>query len=177
MDAAQTAVALRPIATGDLEFLEREVVDRDVRGHANWWGFGNAGSVRRQFETDGFLGQDGGRLIAEVDGQPIGGINREEYGAFESMADRKNFRQHWQSLFRTVLFVSTKQNDVFAFTRTFASIIDHPIGRVRCSDKKDHQNSNRTRKESGEIHWGSFIPVSLKDSNEKAVSDRDLGAS
>ena len=75
MDAAQTAVALRPIATGDLEFLEREVVDRDVRGHANWWGFGNASSVRRQFETDGFLGQDGGRLIAEVDGQPTGSVS------------------------------------------------------------------------------------------------------
>src|SRR5207244_6534702 len=98
-------------------------------------------------------------------------IHRKQHGAFESMADRKNFRQHWQSLFGTVLFVSTKQNDVFSFTRTFASIIDHPIGRVRCSDKKDHQNSNRTRKESGEIHWGSFIPVSLKDSNEKAVSE------
>jgi hypothetical protein len=66
MDPAQPAVALRPVAAGDLEFLEREVVDRDVRGHANWWGFGHAGSVRRQFETDGFLGQDGGRLIAEV---------------------------------------------------------------------------------------------------------------
>ena len=66
------AVALRPVAAGDLELLERGAVDREVRGEANWWGFSDVGSVRRRFETDGFLGQDDGRLIVEAGGQPIG---------------------------------------------------------------------------------------------------------
>ena len=66
------AVALRPVAAGDLELLERGAVDREVRGDANWWGFRDVSSVRRRFETDGFLGQDDGRLIVEAGGEAIG---------------------------------------------------------------------------------------------------------
>ena len=66
------AVALRPVAAGDLELLERGAVDREVRGDANWWGFRDVSSVRRRFETDGFLGQDDGLLIIEAGGEAIG---------------------------------------------------------------------------------------------------------
>jgi RimJ/RimL family protein N-acetyltransferase len=68
----QPTVALRPAARGDFELLERGAVDREVRGEANWWGFSDVGSVRRRFETDGFLGQDDGRLIVEAGGEAIG---------------------------------------------------------------------------------------------------------
>lgn len=66
------AVALRPVAAGDLDLLERGAVDREVRGDANWWGFHDVGGVRRRFETDGFLGQDDGQSIVEAGGEAIG---------------------------------------------------------------------------------------------------------
>jgi GNAT superfamily N-acetyltransferase len=60
------------VAAGDLELLERGAVDREMRGDAHWWGFHDVGSVRRRFETDGFLGQDDGLLIVEAGGEAIG---------------------------------------------------------------------------------------------------------
>jgi RimJ/RimL family protein N-acetyltransferase len=65
-------LTLRPVGVDDLELLEREAVDPDLRGYANWFGFGDAGSVRRRFEADGFLGDDHGQLIVQSGDEAIG---------------------------------------------------------------------------------------------------------
>jgi RimJ/RimL family protein N-acetyltransferase len=75
MDETQARVGLRPVGVGDLGLLEREAVDRETRGQANWWGFRDAGSVRRQFEANGFLGDDGGHLIVQLGQEPIGTVS------------------------------------------------------------------------------------------------------
>jgi len=75
MDGTQATVTLRPVAAEDLGLLEREAVDRELRGQANWWGFRDAGSVRRQFEADGFLGDDRGKLIVQLGQEPIGTVS------------------------------------------------------------------------------------------------------
>jgi len=75
MDGTQATVTLRPVAVGDLGLLEREAVDRELRGHANWWGFRDAGNVRRQFEADGFLSDERGKLMVQLGQEPIGTVS------------------------------------------------------------------------------------------------------
>jgi RimJ/RimL family protein N-acetyltransferase len=65
---------LRPITLADLEVLEREAVDRELRGEANWFGFRNAGEVRRRFDADGFLGDERSQLAVVVDDEFIGTV-------------------------------------------------------------------------------------------------------
>lgn len=65
---------LRPIAAADLELLEREAVDRELRGEPNWFGFRDPGEVRRRFEANTFLGDDHSQLAVVVDDEFIGTV-------------------------------------------------------------------------------------------------------
>jgi RimJ/RimL family protein N-acetyltransferase len=57
---------LRPAAAGDLELLERLATEPELSGPLSWFGYGDRGMVRRRFERDGFLGDDGGRLMVDA---------------------------------------------------------------------------------------------------------------
>lgn len=65
---------LRPIRAADLDLLEREAVDPELRGAANWFGFRDAGEVRRRFDADGFLGDDRSQLAIVVGDEFIGTV-------------------------------------------------------------------------------------------------------
>lgn len=71
MDADADAVALRPVQEQDLDFLARFSVEPGLIG-PNWYGFRDAGRLRRRWETDGYLGADDGQLIVTVDGATVG---------------------------------------------------------------------------------------------------------
>jgi RimJ/RimL family protein N-acetyltransferase len=68
-------LTLRPVRESDLELLEQAALDAAASGSANWFGFRDAGSIRRRFEADGYLGEDRGHLIVDVGGTPIGNVS------------------------------------------------------------------------------------------------------
>jgi len=61
---------LRPVAERDLPLLERLPVDPEMGGPLAWYGYGDAGAIRRRFQQDGFLTEDYGRLMVDT---PAGG--------------------------------------------------------------------------------------------------------
>jgi RimJ/RimL family protein N-acetyltransferase len=73
---------LRPVGAGDLPMLERASTEPELMGAGNWFGFRDAGGVRRQFETDGLLGEDRGTLAVTVGDDLIGVVSwhAEQYG-------------------------------------------------------------------------------------------------
>lgn len=62
---------LRPVREADLAFLGRFAVEPGLIG-PNWYGFRDAGRDRRRFESDGWLGEEDGRLIVAVGDQTAG---------------------------------------------------------------------------------------------------------
>jgi ribosomal-protein-alanine N-acetyltransferase len=73
-----TSVRLRAAEARDLPLLRRFATEPGLIG-PNWYGFRDAGAVDRRFAEDGFLGRDGfpgndgGRLMVDVDGE-VGGF-------------------------------------------------------------------------------------------------------
>ncbi|MFC7546191.1 GNAT family N-acetyltransferase [Plantactinospora sp. GCM10030261] len=57
---------LRPVTVDDLPMLQRFLTEPFLLG-PDWRGFQDAQSVTRRFAKDGFLGEEDGRLIVEVD--------------------------------------------------------------------------------------------------------------
>ena len=72
-------VRLRPVLRGDLSWMVAMAADRDAVGEHNWSGPTDPdellGRLHHQFQCDGFLDPRGGRLVVEVDGQPIGDVS------------------------------------------------------------------------------------------------------
>ncbi|MGI8549735.1 MAG: GNAT family N-acetyltransferase [Dehalococcoidia bacterium] len=68
-------VSLRPVAASDLQLLERMAVEPELGGLPNWFGFRNAGAVRRRFEADGFLAEDNGLLMVVSDSAVVGQVS------------------------------------------------------------------------------------------------------
>jgi RimJ/RimL family protein N-acetyltransferase len=64
---------LRPVAERDLPLLERLLVDPGMSGPLSWYGYGDAGAVRRRFQQDGFLTDDYGRLMVDTPAVPDAG--------------------------------------------------------------------------------------------------------
>jgi ribosomal-protein-alanine N-acetyltransferase len=64
-------VELRPVLESDLDFLCRFRAEPGLIG-ANWYGFRDAGKKRRRFQSDGWLGDEDGKLIVSVGGEVVG---------------------------------------------------------------------------------------------------------
>ena len=64
-------VELRPVLESDLDFLCRFDVEAGLIG-PNWYGFRDASRQRRRFESDGWLGDEDGKLIVSVGGEVVG---------------------------------------------------------------------------------------------------------
>lgn len=66
--------ALRPVRPDDLALLER-LRGPEASAPYNWFGYQDAGELRRRFEQDGLLGPDAGFLVIVLaDGTPVGDI-------------------------------------------------------------------------------------------------------
>jgi len=65
------SVQLRPVEESDLDFLYRFDLEPGLIG-PNWYGFRDAARQCRRFETDGWLGEEDGKLMVAVDGQVAG---------------------------------------------------------------------------------------------------------
>jgi RimJ/RimL family protein N-acetyltransferase len=66
------AVVLRPVREGDLPLLERFLLEPETAGPFQWYGWTDPGRFRRRFAENGLLGEDGGLLMVEADGEPLG---------------------------------------------------------------------------------------------------------
>ena len=65
------AVELRPVREADLDFLCRFDVEPGLIG-PNWYGFRDAGRQRRRFESDGWIGDEDGKLVVSVSDEVAG---------------------------------------------------------------------------------------------------------
>ena len=74
-----TAVRLRPVQRDDLTWMVEMAADRESVGPHNWGGHTDVdellGRLHHQFQCDGFLDPRGGRLVVELNGQPIGDVS------------------------------------------------------------------------------------------------------
>jgi ribosomal-protein-alanine N-acetyltransferase len=64
------SVRLRPLVEGDLAMFRRFATEPGLIG-LDWSGFRDAEAPARRFAVDGYLGADDGRLIVEVEQEPI----------------------------------------------------------------------------------------------------------
>ena len=80
-----TSVQLRPVREEDLWLFARQASEPESAGEFNWSGFKSTARIRHQFEQDGLLGPDGGRLIVVREDQVAGNVNwlRATYGVPE----------------------------------------------------------------------------------------------
>lgn len=67
----EIAVELRPVRESDVEFLCRFDVEPGLIG-PNWYGFRDAGRQRRRLQSDGWLGDEDGKLIVSAGGEVAG---------------------------------------------------------------------------------------------------------
>jgi RimJ/RimL family protein N-acetyltransferase len=83
--AVETSVALRPACQDDLWLFERLATDPDAGGPFNWSGYKGVTAIRHQFDENGLIGADGGRLIVTNEETVIGNVawNRVAYGTPE----------------------------------------------------------------------------------------------
>jgi RimJ/RimL family protein N-acetyltransferase len=74
-------IRLRPIRGDELEILHAHVQDPDYSANT-WTGFHSVAHLAKQYEENGFLGEDVGRLMVDVDGEAVGFVSfsRERYG-------------------------------------------------------------------------------------------------
>jgi RimJ/RimL family protein N-acetyltransferase len=68
------SVRLRPVVQQDLELLRRFAVEPDLFGPA-WFGFTDANAVDRQFEANGCLTDELGRLMVVADDEVAGQVS------------------------------------------------------------------------------------------------------
>jgi len=62
------AIRLRPVTLEDLAMFRRFLTEPDLIG-LDWNGFRDAGVPARRFAADGYLGEDDGRLIVDVENE------------------------------------------------------------------------------------------------------------
>jgi [ribosomal protein S5]-alanine N-acetyltransferase len=67
-------VRLRPLREPDLDLLRRFDVEPGLIGN-NWYGFRDPHRQRRRFETDGWLGDEDGKLIVETGEEAAGFVS------------------------------------------------------------------------------------------------------
>lgn len=60
------SIQLRPVGQDDLAMFRRFAVEPGLIG-LDWTGFRDPEAAARRFATDGFLGEDDGRLMVKVD--------------------------------------------------------------------------------------------------------------
>jgi RimJ/RimL family protein N-acetyltransferase len=123
-------VRLRPIASKDLDLFERLREDPAEAGELDFFGFRNAGTVRRQWAEGGFLSEGAGSLaVAAVDDDRfVGEVQWHQVlqgpaspcwniGIMLLTAERgKGFGKHSQRLLAEYLFGTTKVNRIEAST-------------------------------------------------------------
>lgn len=69
-----TGVDLRPVRIDDFWLFERQAIDPSVAGLFNWSGYRDIAALRRRFDDNGLIGQDGGYLIVLGEGETIGTV-------------------------------------------------------------------------------------------------------
>lgn len=62
---SEQSVRLRPVTVTDVELFRRYAVEPELNG-LDWHGFTDANEPARRFATDGYLGQESGRLMVAV---------------------------------------------------------------------------------------------------------------
>ncbi|GGV13149.1 alanine acetyltransferase [Streptomyces filipinensis] len=67
-------IALRPVTADDLDLFEREFNGPEGTGRYQWFGFGSAAGLRRQFAETGLLSPDGGMLSVAEGGRTVGRV-------------------------------------------------------------------------------------------------------
>jgi len=73
---AGALVDLRPLMAADIERSERTANDPDYNGPFGTFALEPAGSTRRRFEADGYLGHEHGRLVVvNKAGETVGGVS------------------------------------------------------------------------------------------------------
>lgn len=75
-------IRLRPVDHDDLAMFRRFLTEPGLIG-LDWDGFRDAGAPARRLAADGYLGEDDGRLIVDVDsGQATAGLVSYQWGQF-----------------------------------------------------------------------------------------------
>ncbi|WCN84320.1 GNAT family N-acetyltransferase [Micromonospora sp. LH3U1] len=69
----EPSVRLRPVGEPDLAMFRRFCTEPGLIG-LDWVGFKDAGAPARRFAVDGYLGEDDGRLVVEVEQEHAAGI-------------------------------------------------------------------------------------------------------
>jgi RimJ/RimL family protein N-acetyltransferase len=69
----ELSVRLRPVTEDDLVMFRRFLTEPGLIG-TGWAGFRDAQGPARRFAVDGYLGDESGRLIVEVDGRDAAGF-------------------------------------------------------------------------------------------------------
>jgi RimJ/RimL family protein N-acetyltransferase len=83
-------IRLRPVLDDDLDLFRRFATEPGLIG-LDWAGFRDANAPARRFAADGYLGPDGGRLIVEVEPDPVAaGFVSWTAGSFGGLA------RHWE---------------------------------------------------------------------------------
>ena len=65
-----STVRLRPVVEDDLVMFRRFLTEPGLIG-LDWTGFRDAGAPARRFAADGYLGEDDGRLIVNVEAEQV----------------------------------------------------------------------------------------------------------
>jgi aminoglycoside 6'-N-acetyltransferase len=92
MATAVATVRLRRVVQADLHWLAAMSASRELSGEHNWSGpvdpLELADAWRQQLDDDGFVNRAHGRLVVEVDGEPIGDVawRTERWGPSELSA-------------------------------------------------------------------------------------------
>ncbi len=68
-------VCLRPVAAGDFDLFEAEVLSPEGAGQFEWFGFTPGHWLRRRFAEDGLLNSEGGFLSITEDDALVGLVN------------------------------------------------------------------------------------------------------
>jgi ribosomal-protein-alanine N-acetyltransferase len=77
------SIRLRPVTEDDLAMFRRFLTEPGLIG-LDWTGYRDAQAPARRFATDGYLGEESGRFIVEVDGESAAGFvsySAGQYGA------------------------------------------------------------------------------------------------
>ncbi|MEO3874297.1 GNAT family protein [Nonomuraea sp. B12E4] len=68
-------IHLRPVKERDLPFLHRLTSEPDSTGEFQWYGWQDPHRMRRRWEEDGWLGEDGGILIIAHAEESVGFVS------------------------------------------------------------------------------------------------------
>jgi RimJ/RimL family protein N-acetyltransferase len=75
MSTPENVTALRPVKRGDLDVVVRCLVHPDGRGPFQWGGWTDAGRWHREWESNGLLTPDGGKLMITLGAERLGTVS------------------------------------------------------------------------------------------------------